>query len=63
MKKIRKKYTPNDKEKYMCAKHKDFFKGLQIHSQMTQTRTQHLSKMISDEVRPYGQNTPYATSV
>ena len=26
MKKIRKKYTPNDKEKYMCAKHKVFFK-------------------------------------
>ena len=26
MKKIRKKYTPNNKEKYMCAKHKDFFK-------------------------------------
>jgi len=26
MKKIRKKYTPIDKEKYMCAKHKVFFK-------------------------------------
>tara|TARA_B100001167_G_C16722075_1_gene281689 strand:- start:478 stop:897 length:420 start_codon:yes stop_codon:yes gene_type:complete len=26
MKRIR-KYTPNEKEKYMCSKHKDFFKN------------------------------------
>ena len=25
-KKVTKKYIPNDKEKYMCAKHRDFFK-------------------------------------